>query len=116
MREDIFKYGDSAEHTAAGAASVVDLREMHSVVAVANDLHFTRAAEKLHLAQSALSRQIQQLELALGVELFRRDRRRVELTQAGGVFVEHARKSTASADGDTKDSGRIARRANCDHC
>jgi len=85
------------EYRAAGPAPVVELKEMHAALAVADELHFTRAAKKLNLTQSALSRQIQQLENALGVQLFQRGTRRVELTEAGEVFVRHARKTLALA-------------------
>ena len=80
-------------YRAVGPAPIVELKEMHAALAVADELHFTRAAEKLNLTQSALSRQIQQLESALGVQLFERGTRRVELTDAGEAFVRHARKT-----------------------
>ena len=85
------------EYRATGASPIIDLRAMHAALAVADELHFTRAAEKLNLTQSALSRQVQQLEAALGVELFRRGTRKVELTEAGNVFIRHARKTLSQA-------------------
>jgi DNA-binding transcriptional LysR family regulator len=82
-----------ADYRAVGPAPIVELKEMHAALAVADELHFTRAAEKVNVTQSALSRQIQQLESALGVQLFQRGTRRVELTDAGEAFVRHARKT-----------------------
>src|SRR5512140_2141844 len=66
-------------------------------MAVAEALSFRRAAEKLHLAQPALSTQIKSLEGELGVRLFERTTRSVELTQAGRVLVEEARAVLAAA-------------------
>lgn len=67
-----------------------DLRQLASFHAVAQLLHFRKAAELLGIAQPALSRQIAQLERALGVSLFNRTRRRVELTAAGQLLLERA--------------------------
>jgi DNA-binding transcriptional LysR family regulator len=69
----------------------VELRHLRSFVAVAEELHFRRAAERLYVTQPALSRQIAQLEHELGIRLFKRDRRRVELTAAGMVLLEGVR-------------------------
>jgi len=68
----------------------VEFRQLRYAVAGAEELHFTRAAERLYVTQSALTRQIAQLEDNLGVRLFNRDTRHVELTAAGKVFVEEA--------------------------
>jgi DNA-binding transcriptional LysR family regulator len=68
----------------------VELRHLRAFVAVAEELNFTRAAARLHLAQQALSAQIRQLEALLGTPLFVRTTRRVELTGAGRALLERA--------------------------
>jgi DNA-binding transcriptional LysR family regulator len=69
----------------------VELRYLTSFLAIADELHFGRAAVRVHLTQPALSQQLQRLERAVGVELVRRTSRVVALTPAGEVFAEHAR-------------------------
>ena len=69
----------------------VELRLYRYVAAIADELNFTHAAEKLHVAQPALSRQIAKLERYLGFALFERDHRGVRLTVAGEAFVVEAR-------------------------
>ena len=76
----------------------MELRQLRYLEAVARHRHFTRAAEELHVAQSALSAQVRRLESELGVELLRRTTRSVELTEAGEVAVGHARAALAEAD------------------
>jgi len=68
-------------------------RHIQYFIAVAEELHFRRAAERLHMAQPALSRAIKQLEHAVGTELLGRTNRRVELTSAGAMFLEGCRQS-----------------------
>ncbi|WP_433665783.1 LysR family transcriptional regulator [Nocardia sp. CA-136227] len=74
------------------------MRHLRYFVAVAEELNFTRAAHRLHIAQQALSAQIKQLEQAAGVTLLVRSTRSVELTAAGTVFLADARALLADAD------------------
>jgi len=74
----------------------VELRHIRYFLAVAETLNFRRAAERLHLAQPALSTQIKALEQHLGAKLFERTTRMVRLTQAGRIFQDDARKLLAS--------------------
>ncbi len=70
----------------------VHVRDLRYFVAVAEELHFTRAAERLYVSQPALSKQVRALERHLGVELFRRDPQGVTLTEAGAALLPHARR------------------------
>jgi DNA-binding transcriptional LysR family regulator len=69
----------------------MELRHLRYFVAVAEERNFTRAAERLHIAQPPLSRQMQQLEETLGVELIEKGSRPLRLTEAGQFFLAHAR-------------------------
>ncbi|MBE9099285.1 LysR substrate-binding domain-containing protein [Vacuolonema iberomarrocanum] len=89
--------------------SDIELRQLRYFVAVAEELNFTRAAERLQIAQPPLSRQIQALEKALGVELLERSQRRVELTAAGNVFLEECRRILAQVNVGVDRAQRTAR-------
>lgn len=77
----------------------MELQQLRYVVAIAEEGTFTRAAQRCFVVQSALSHQVKALERELGVSLFARSSRRVELTPSGEAFLPHARASLAAAEG-----------------
>jgi DNA-binding transcriptional LysR family regulator len=85
----------------------VELRHLRYFVAIAEELHFGRAARRLHLSQPPLSMQIKALESNLGTQLLTRTRKRVELTAAGAMFLREARDILARVE----QAAAVARRA-----
>jgi DNA-binding transcriptional LysR family regulator len=87
----------------------LELRHLRYFVAVAEELHFGRAAVRLHMAQPPLSQQVRRLEELVGTALFDRTSRRVALTAAGEAFLDRSRKLLAQADADIDEAARIGR-------
>jgi DNA-binding transcriptional LysR family regulator len=92
----------------------LSLRKLRCFVTVAEELHFHRAAERLHMSQPPLTTRIQDMERDLGVELFRRTGSRIELTDAGRMVLKAARETLAHADGVWEAAQRAAR-GECGH-
>src|SRR5438874_12117768 len=87
----------------------IELRQLRYFVAVAEELHFGRAATRLHMSQSPLSRAIRELERDLGVVLFVRTTRSVELTAAGSMLLERSRRALSELDGAVAEVRRSVR-------
>lgn len=85
----------------------MELSHIRYFVAVAEELHFGRAAQRLHITQPSLSKAVSRLEKELGIELLHRAKRKVQLTEAGGVFFEEACRVLE----DVKHATEAARRA-----
>jgi len=87
----------------------IELRHLRYFIAVAEELHFGRAAQRLHLAQPPLSQQIRKLEEILGYPLFERTSRSVALTAAGRVYLERAQRTLRNVSRDIDEARSIGR-------
>ena len=88
---------------------MLENRHLRYFIEVARSLHVRRAAERLHIAQPALTQNIQQLESELGVELFHRESRHLRLTEAGQIFLAEAEQSLRQFAHAQKTAQRAAR-------
>jgi len=87
----------------------LELRHLRYFLAVAEELNFTRAAERLHMAQPALSARVREIERGIGVALFHRTTRSVQLTAAGRALLPHARRAVAAAERGLREARRASR-------
>ncbi|HWK16340.1 MAG TPA: LysR family transcriptional regulator [Solirubrobacteraceae bacterium] len=87
----------------------LELRHLRYFVVVAEERHFSRAAQRLHMSQPPLSQQIQRLERIVGSQLLVRTSRSVALTPAGLAFLDRARRLLAQADESIEEGPRIGR-------
>ncbi|WP_210456214.1 LysR family transcriptional regulator [Pantoea ananatis] len=87
----------------------IELRHLRYFIAVAEELHFGRAAQRLHISQPPLSQQIMQLEAETGAQLFNRTNRSVELTPAGAQFLQDARAILLQVEQATQRAARLHR-------
>ncbi|KAB7629764.1 LysR substrate-binding domain-containing protein [Stenotrophomonas rhizophila] len=87
---------------------MIETRLLQQFIAVAEELHFNRAAERLHMAQPPLSQAIRKLEAAVGAPLFERTPRSVALTPAGAAFLETARRTVQSLEEGVAQTRRVA--------
>ncbi len=90
----------------------MELRHLRYFVVIAEELHFGRAAERLHMTQQPLSQQIRQLEAEIGVLLFHRTKRQVQLTEAGKAFLEETRQILHKASQAVEMARQVARGEN----
>ncbi|HHL2288899.1 TPA: LysR family transcriptional regulator, partial [Yersinia enterocolitica] len=87
----------------------IELRHLRYFIAVAEELHFGRAAERLRISQPPLSRQIRILEEQIGARLFARNNRNVSLTQAGVLFLKEAYQILAQVSSAAEKAARLHR-------
>src|SRR4051794_26735064 len=87
----------------------MELRHLRYFVAVAEELHFRRAAERLHMSQPPLSQQIRRLEEEVGAQLLLRNQHRVELTASGAAFLERAREILDAVESAALEARRVQR-------